>query len=57
MHAWITHDDGDVVAPESELEMLEKADAFFDALESGADVLNDHVDPVELVERLKLQRP
>lgn len=33
------------------------ADAFFDALEAGADVLGDHVDPVELVDTLRLQRP
>lgn len=37
--------------------VFDQVDDFFDALESGLDVLDDHVDPHELVERLKLQRP
>jgi hypothetical protein len=37
--------------------VFDDTEDFFDALESGADVLNDHVDPYDLVERLKLQRP
>jgi hypothetical protein len=37
--------------------VFDAADDFFDALEAGEDVLTDHVDAHELVERLKLQRP
>jgi hypothetical protein len=33
------------------------ADAFFDAFEMGADVLNDHAQPAEWVEQFKLRRP
>lgn len=37
--------------------VFDEADQFFDALEAGENVLNDHVDPHELAERLKLRRP
>lgn len=41
----------------AEAGVFDDADDFFDALDAGADVLDDHVEPLELVERLKLQRP
>jgi hypothetical protein len=33
------------------------ADAFFDAIEAGVNVLNDHYQPAEWVEQFMLRRP
>jgi len=37
--------------------VFDEADRFFDALEAGEDVLDDHVNAVELVDQLRLRRP
>lgn len=37
--------------------VFDDVEDFFDALDSGADVLSDHADSLELVEHLKLKRP
>lgn len=37
--------------------VFDKAEAFFDALENGGDVLTDSVDPDDLIKRAKALRP
>jgi len=53
-HAAAAQDDVDRMADAG---VFADADAFFDAIEAGANVLNDHYQPAEWVEQVMLRRP
>lgn len=53
-HAASAHADVDRMAAAG---VFADADAFFDALEAGVNVLDDHYQPGEWVEQFKLRRP